>query len=151
MNIFSLNIITNSDAIKKAITDAERLLSPDSPMMQEIKYKDDFEYGAGKGIEVFTRIATSTIIAPVFSYRPKWVWSKSLGYSDKSGIHLNVYKLENLDHESLVGLLIHEWLHQVGFSHGNNFKTKFKVDHSVNYFASENVERWLSKSEKIAS
>ena len=144
---FQNNVL--SKKVAAAIIDAELLLDPvNSPMLKEFKEKNDFKYNSGTGEEVYTRIAECNVVAPIFTYRPKWPWSKALGYSDKKGIFLNVYKIESMSHADLVGLLIHEWLHNgPNFNHGtgrfSNYKTKEAMLYSVNYFASENVARWL--------
>ena len=139
---FQNNVINKN--VAAAIIDAERLLHPDSKMMQELKLKNDFKYNSGTGVEVYNRVINCDVVAPVFTYRPFWFRSKVLGYADGKAIYLNLYKLDKLNHAELVGLLLHEWLH-LGpkFGHGNNYKTKDKVNFSVNYFVSENVGKWL--------
>jgi hypothetical protein len=137
MKRFKNNVI--SKKVSDAIIDAEKLFLPDSLMMNEIINKNDFKFNSGRGNEIFCRIMNYKGIAPVFTYRPKWPWTKALGYSGNGAIHLNVYKLDSLTHADLVGLLCHEYLHEVGFSHGNNFKTKEKILYSVNYYVSEGI------------
>lgn len=140
---FKNNVI--SKKIAQAVVDADLMLHPGSSMMQDISSKNDFRFNTGTGVDVYTKIIACNIVAPVFTYRPKWPWSSALGYSDKKGIHLNVYKIEVMTHAETVGLLCHEYLHQVGFGHGNNFKTEEKVKYSVNYFASEGISngKWV--------
>lgn len=141
MGRFQNNVI--SKKVADAVISAERLFYPESLMMNEIINKNDFKFKSGSGNEIYSKILHSKVVAPVFTYRPKWPWTKALGYSGNGAIHLNVYKLDALSHADLVGLLCHEYLHEVGFSHGNNYKTAEKVKFSVNYFVSENIGRWL--------
>lgn len=130
--------------VRDAIADAERLLNIGSPMMNEIMKKNDFEYNSGSGMDVMTKIAACSKTAPVNFYRPFNPWTRALGYSDNTGVFINSRKFRSFTHADIVGLMIHEWLHfGPGFSHGNNFKTEHKVNHSVNYWCSENVARWL--------
>jgi hypothetical protein len=130
--------------IDHAIKIAESLLNPNSPMMNELREKNDFAFNSGTGEEVYMKIVNCKIIAPVFTYRPLWRFTAALGYSDKKGIHLNIYRIDKLDHVSLVSLLCHEASHHLfGFSHGNNYKTEFKCKHSVPYWLSENAWRFL--------
>jgi len=82
-------------------------------------------------------------VAPIFFYKPFNVFSKAMGYSDGKAIYLNSRKFKDFSFNDLVGLLLHERLHMVGFSHGNNYKTAEKCLYSVNYFVSENIERWI--------
>ena len=138
---FQNNVINKDVAF--AVTIAEKLFHPDSFMMQEIKVKDDFKFESGKGIDVYVRILTCQTVAPIFTYKPKWIFTKALGYSDGKAIHLNLRKLDGLELTELVGLLAHEYLHLVGLGHGNNFPSKDKDLFSVNYFVSSNVSRWL--------
>lgn len=128
--------------VYKAIMDAEYLLLPDSKMMAELAVKDDFAFNSGTGKEVVHKIVNCNKKAAVYFYKPFNPFTKALGYSDGKDIHLNVRVFDKLSHNDLVGLLCHEWLHFL-FSHGNNYKTEFKVKFSVNYFVSENVSRWL--------
>ena len=141
MKRFKNNVISQDVAF--AIMVAEKMLSEDSMMMRELQNKNDFKYNSGSGIEVYNKILACTVIAPVFTYRPKLPWSKAMGYSDGKAIHLNLRKLDGLNLPELVGLLAHEAAHICGFSHGSNFKNKEKVNHSVPYFISENIQRWL--------
>jgi len=136
--------MTTQQKISDAIKIAESLLAYNSKMLIEISKKDDFRYDSGSGLQVFNKINSCEVSAPVFTYKPKWVFTKALGYSDKTGIYLNLRKLSSLDSASLVGLLCHEWLHfGPKFSHGNNKPSEFKNTHSVNYFVSSNIETWL--------
>lgn len=134
---------TNNPEITKAILKAEKLFRPDSTMMFDICKKNDFKYNSGTGEEVFQRIVNYKETVPVFTYRSRNPFTRALGYSDRYGIHINTRKLQGMSIQTLVGLLCHEYLHQVGFSHGNNFKTQDKVLYSVPYFVSENIGRWL--------
>lgn len=141
MKRFNVNVI--SKEVIEAAKVAERLLSPGSLMLEEIRLKNDFKYNSGTGEEVYQKIVNCDAIVPVFTYRPKWRFTKAIGYFGRDAVHINIYKLDELEHNELVGLLVHEWLHKAGFGHGNNYKTKEKVLFSVNYFASENVSRWV--------
>lgn len=140
MKRFQNNVICPN--IAKAIKESEILLDPDSMMMKNIRKKDDFKYKSGSGEEVYIKLRQQRDLVPVFTYRPWWAWSKALGYYDGKAIHINILKLENLDHAQLVGLLCHEYAHHCGFKHGTNLKTKNKVLYSVPYFISQNIKKW---------
>jgi hypothetical protein len=141
MKRFYVNVI--NDKIKSAALDAEKLLNSDSKMMKEIKLKNDFKYNSGLGEEIYDKFASTTKVVPVFTYRPKWIFSKAIGYFDGESIHINTRKLPDLSHADIVGLLCHEYSHAVGYSHGNNFPSEEKSKFSVPYFISDNVEKWL--------
>lgn len=135
---------TLSKEINGAIIKANDLFNPESLMMKELLFKNDFKFGSGTGYQVCKKIDLCEIVAPVFFYKPRNPWTKAMGYSDSNGIHLNSRKFQWFSHSALVGLLCHEWLHfGPKFSHGNNYKTKEKCLYSVNYFVSENIEKWL--------
>ena len=141
MKRFYINVI--SDKIKNAALDAERLLHYESNMMKEIRLKNDWKYNSGSGEEIYDKFASTTKIVPVFTYRPKWIFSKAIGYFDGESIHINTRKLHDLSHADIVGLLCHEYSHAVGYSHGNNYPSENKNKFSVPYFISSNIDKWL--------
>lgn len=139
---------TNNPDVSNAINLAEKLLSSDSKMMQEIRLKNDFKYNSGSGEEVYTILFTPPPWPiPVYTYRPKNPFTKAVAYRDALGIHFNVYKIKNLNTVSMTGTLLHELAHDEGFNHGTgwfaNRKTKEKCLYSVPYYLSENVSKWL--------
>ena len=138
---FQVNII--SKEVKAAAIVAENLFHPCSEMMDELRVKDDFKYNSGTGIEVVSKISGFNKTIQVFSYKPWYAYSKAIGYSDSKGIHINLRKLGSLSHADIVGWLVHEASHQVGFTHSSNYPSEFKNNFSVPYFLSSNVERWL--------
>jgi hypothetical protein len=141
MKRFYVNVI--SDKVKDAAMVAERLLQYESGMMKEIRTKNDWKYNSGSGEEIYQKVIKSTLITPVFFYKTVNPWSSVLGYFDGKAIHINFRKINQLSHADLVGLLVHEKLHALGYSHGNNFKNSDKVDFSVPYYASENIKKWI--------
>ena len=129
--------------INAVIIKANELLVNNSPMMLEILHKNDFKYESGSGEEVFEKILNCKKVAPIFFYKPKNPFTRAMGYSDGKAIYLNSRKFKDFSFNDLVGLLCHEYLHMVGFSHGNNYKTEEKCLYSVNYFVSENIGKWI--------
>jgi AraC-like DNA-binding protein len=130
-----------------AIERAEDLLSINSNMIEEISKKTDFKYGAGDGSQVALNLVSKRDPINLFTYRP-WRKSKAVGYYQNGNIYISLYALERFEIVSLVGLLLHEYAHHCGYNHNSafgtsNFKTQHKVKHSVPYFLSENVEKWL--------
>lgn len=135
------NCVIDKD-IAKAIIEANALLSEKSPMIEQIKLKNDFKYNSGTGEEVAKKLLEKTEPVSVFIYRPWNKWTSALGYFDGKSIYVNVRKLP-MNHFDLVGLLLHEYSHYAGFNHANNYKTNEKVMFSVPYFISENVRDWI--------
>jgi hypothetical protein len=131
--------------IDAAIIEAQELFSHTSPMMIEIARKNDFKYSSGDGLEVYKKLINNTTPISVYTYRPKWRWTKAIGYSDKLGIHINIYKLPKMSHVELISHICHDSCHMAGMSHGNNFKTKDKIKYSCPYFASE----WVKNNYRI--
>lgn len=134
---------TLDKSINAAIITARELLKDESIMMNEILFKNDFKYDSGTGYQVAKKISECQKVAPIFFYKPFNRFTKAMGYSDGKAIYLNSRKFKDFSFNELVGLLIHEYLHQVGFSHGNNYKTAEKCLYSVNYFCSENIGKWI--------
>ena len=62
-------------------------------------------------------------------YRPKWRWSKAIGYyssSNPHNININYYKINTLSNAQIVGNFAHELVHladnlsEFNFGHGSN-------------------------------
>jgi hypothetical protein len=109
----------------------------------ELGTKDNFGYDSGDGYNVAYKLIHGRDNVPVFFYKPFNPWSAAMGYSDGKAIYINSRKFASFAREDLIGLLLHEYSHIAGFSHGNNYKTEEKCLFSVPYFISENVKRWL--------
>jgi hypothetical protein len=134
---------TAQQKISDAILIAESLLTYNSKMLIEISKKDDFKYSSGKGVEVALALYAERSLVKVFTYKPKWVFSKAIGYSDGKAIYVNIRKLPERSVVDVAANLLHEYAHHCGFGHDNNFKTQEKVLFSVPYYLSENIENWL--------
>lgn len=135
--------MTNHQEITKAIIDAQNLFNAGSRMIHDVFHKNDFKYESGRGSEIATNLLIWRKPIKVFTYSPKWIFTRSLGYFQDGAIHLNKRKLPKLTHVELVGLCLHEYSHAAGYSHGDNWKTEEKCQTSVPYFLSSNVEKWL--------
>lgn len=134
---------TLDKSLNLAIAKANELLWIGSIMMLDIMKKNDFKYDSGGGLLVHMKISQCKKVAPIFFYKPLNPFTSAMGYSDGKAIYLNSRKFKDFTFNDLVGLLCHEYLHMVGFNHGNNYKTQEKCLYSVNYFVSENVSKWI--------
>lgn len=123
---------------------ASALLEVDSPLMDDIRQKNDFKYNSKSGLDVCLKFYSCKKVAPIFFYRPLNPFTKALGYSDGKAIHLNIKKFSSLNEAQIIGLLCHEYAHIAGFSHGNNYKTEEKCLFSVPYWISENINKYLN-------
>lgn len=130
---------TNHKIITDAVKAAHKHLEFNSKMLNDIRDKDDFAYNSGSGEEIYKKIVNNDSVIFVYTYKPAWRWTKALGYSDGIGIHVNLLRLDTMRFEDLVGLLCHESMHQAGFGHGNNWKTREKCEKSVPYYVSEGI------------
>jgi predicted SprT family Zn-dependent metalloprotease len=110
-------------------------------MANDLTMKTDWKYGT-KG-DVLKTLLQEREPIHLFTYRPWNPFTKAIGYFDGKDIHININKLPRLSNSDLVGLLLHEYAHYCGFTHGNNYKTEEKCLYSVPYYLSENVEKWL--------
>jgi hypothetical protein len=136
------NCTTNRD-IDEAIAIAEMLLLPDSKMMKELRQKNDWKFNSGNGERVVSELSKPRNVVSVFTYRPFNFFTSAIAFRDAKGIHFNSLKISQTDITSKIGTLLHEFAHEAGFGHGNNFKNQEKIDFSVSYFLSENVEKWI--------
>ncbi len=145
-----INMTNNSD-LTPACRIAEDLINnPLSQMHQDLLRVDYYFRWSwdNKGsnlsdqVECRFRIINGPEEVKVFTYRPKWPFTKAVAYADKKGIHFNIYKVDKTDLASKVGTLLHEYAHKCEFGHGNNFKTEEKVKFSIPYWLSSNVSRW---------
>ncbi len=135
--------MTTQPKIDEAIGIAESLLVYNSKMLVEISKKNDFKYESGSGLEVSLSLYASRPLVQVFTYKPKWIFSKAIGYSDGVAVYVNIRKLPSMSVGDVASNLLHEYAHHAGFGHGNNYKTKEKTLYSVPYFISENIQKWI--------
>lgn len=126
--------------VNRAIESACELLTLYSKMANDLTLKTDWKYGVRGDVLKTLLIERKPI--EIFTYRPWNPWTKAIGYFDGKAIHINIKRLP-MDTTDLTGLLLHEYSHYCGYTHGNNYKTEDKCLYSVPYFISENVEKWL--------
>lgn len=129
--------------ISLAANIAEANFMPNSPMMLELRAKNDWLYWPATGEKVYQQILNCNRTVEVYTYRPFNCKTRAVAKFDGKAVHLNSYKLGKLTLRELAATLSHEYLHACGFTHGNNWKTQKKINHSVPYYVSENYWRWL--------
>jgi hypothetical protein len=128
--------------VAHAIKQVESMLEPGSTMVKHLQSKNDWRFKSGTSGEVISRLLEDREPISVFTYRPWNPFSKAIGYFDGKSIYLNVRIVDNFDFNLVCGLLLHEFSHYCGFTHGNNFKTNEKMLYSVPYYLSTNVEKF---------
>lgn len=134
---------TLSPKVTDAIYLANNLLTSESKLITDIRYKNDWKYNTSSNlIDELLKVRPPI---SVFFYRSFNPFTKVLGYYKSGQIYINVKKVrsESFSTEDLVGLLLHEYSHYCGFTHGNNYKTLDKVLYSVPYYISENIKNWI--------
>lgn len=132
-----------SNEIDHAVKQVEKLLTPESTMIKELIGKDDFKYDAKYGADVVNKLLEYRDPINVYSYKPINPFTSAVGYFNGKAIYINVKALSTFDFEKFCGLLLHEYAHYCGFKHGNNFPSQDKNNHSVPYFLSSNITRWI--------
>jgi hypothetical protein len=126
--------------LNRAIESACELLTLYSPMANDLTLKTDWKYGVTG--DVLKTLLEEREPIGIYTYRPWNPWTKAIGYFDGKSIHINI-RVMPLNQINLVGLILHEYAHYCGFTHGNNYKTEDKCLYSVPYYLSENVRKWL--------
>lgn len=131
--------------ISYAIFTAEKLLDPTSELIKAVWHKDDWQYDTvANGYLVSLRLVKVREPIQVFFYTPWNPFTRAIGYfNGENEIHLNKLRFPKLTQNELIGLLLHEYSHYCGFTHGNNYKTEDKCLYSVPYYLSENVTKWM--------
>lgn len=134
---------TLSSKVSDAISICTFLLSPKSKMITDLSYKTDWKYNTPEN--VVDELLKVRPRVDVYFYKSLNPFTRAVGYYQSGKIHLNTRKVssESFEMSDLVGLLLHEYAHYCGFTHGNNYKTQDKVMHSVPYYLSENIKNWL--------
>jgi hypothetical protein len=100
--------------------------------------------------QVYAEIVQGTVYLPdryvvVETYRPKWPWSKAIGYTlpkKPNYIFVNQYMLERLEVADYVGNFVHETMHLIGFKHRTNNPKKYRNLESVPYAVGSLAEAW---------
>lgn len=138
---FRCNII--DPKVVEAVKKANDLLQAGSNMIFDVSNKDDFKYNSGHGTQIALNLILVREPINLYTYKPIYPFSKALGYYDGEAIWINIRKMQAMNQDALIGLLLHEYAHYCGYKHGNNYKSKDKVLYSVPYYLSENVSKWL--------
>ena len=106
-----------------------------------------FKYDTGTFTDVVTKLKSNHSPISILTYDPGYK-SKSIGYYQDSEIYLNVRTIHSLKSFEIVGFLLHERAHFLGFHHVDkgwwgkiraNYKTANKCKYSLPYWLSENV------------
>lgn len=134
---------TLNENVSHAIKQVEKLLSEDSTMIKELLGKNDWKFNSGSSEDVVKALLKRKDVVDIYTYRSINPFSKAVGYYDGEAIHINLNRIKTFNFEDFCGLLLHEYSHHCGFSHGSNFKSKEKTLFSVPYFLSENITRWV--------
>lgn len=102
----------------------------------DIIKRDTFDYSIDTKEIVLIKIKQTKglIIAMVDKYYPVWRFSSILAYQDKNNIYFNGYKLKRSECD-LVDTFVHEYLHRLGYGHGDNSSTG--KQNSVPYYFGE--------------
>lgn len=83
--------------------------------------RNTFDYCVENKDIILTKIkhTESIIVTTVDKYYPLWRFSSVLAYQNRNGIFLNGYKM-NRSECDFVETLVHEYLHRLGYGHGDN-------------------------------
>lgn len=133
-------LLINDPKVSEAALIAERLLTIDSKLMKAILNRE-FKYDSGPSPQIVTRLLEGKPIE-VTTYTP-WRFSRAVGMYDGQRINISTRALSWMTLEDVAGLLLHEFSHSVGLTHGNNFPSRDKDEYSVPYFISSKIKEFL--------
>ena len=87
----------------------------------EVIKRNTFDYSVENRDIILTKIkhTESIIVTTVDKYYPLWRFSSVLAYQNRNGIFINGYKF-NRSECDFVETLVHEYLHRLGYGHGDN-------------------------------
>lgn len=135
--------------VEVAIDLVEFLLRPNSPMIQELRAKNDWRFNSGTGERVVEQLLKERRPLSVRLYDPGARSSAVGAYTPGQIVmYISFRKVSNENILPIAGTLLHEFSHYCGFHHNswvrwtNNFRTDEKVKYSVPYYLSENIGRW---------
>lgn len=120
---------TRSDLLDPAIAAAERILNDEGfiDLVSKTRFTHIGENASNNYMSVSQQIR-KRIPAEIYFYKTKWPWSAATAYTDNRGrIFINTRKL-NRSLKSLVNTIVHEYMHCIGFNHGDNYYTPAKAN-----------------------
>jgi len=134
----------------KQLTDCQKATIVDA--LDNIKLPESFTYTMHEPSTVVASIIGYVLNKdiPLKPYRPKWRWSKAVGYRNKGEyiIYYNVYKQS--DEAALLGLCVHEIAHMCGYGHGSNCMAWYcngrKKTKSANVYLERAVKEYLRRN-----
>lgn len=138
------------NANNEKLKDAARLAQNFFKQLKLEDLPDDFTHTLIDRNTIYATIIEAAVCLPdryviVETYKPKWYWSKAIGYtlpSKPNYIFVNANKLSTLEVEDYVGNFAHEFMHIIGFKHKGNNPSKFRNLESVPYVMGALAEAW---------
>lgn len=142
-------------AVETALAEVNRLLMPKSPMIAYVAQKSDWRFDIESGIKAaFTLVQVPSNTVPVEIIFPKNRGTAMTMNWSGSAIQINGYWIVNASHSAIVGGVIHEWCHALGFHHQEkgmlgyirrNYWNKNKSLYSLPYHLSDNIKKWVAE------
>lgn len=140
-----------STKVQLAIATADRLLDHGSEMLMYTRGKTDWQYDVDFRTVAIKLATMPKKPIPIELYYPNKNSAQTASWDGKT-ISISAYyhmRAENLD---MVGSLVHEWCHAVGFHHQDkgwwgsvrrNYWSLNKSKYSVPYHLSDNIGLWI--------
>lgn len=143
-----ITFVVNSD--NKKLKEAARLAQNFFKQLNINDLPEAFTHTTLSRSEIYADILTAALMLPdrfiiVELYKPKYPWSKAIGYaiaSKPNYIFVNSRKLNSLQVEDYVGNFVHEFMHTIGFKHKGNDRNKNRNLESVPYVMGALAEAW---------
>lgn len=132
--------------IEIAVMKANEILN-NTEFLEFVASKHDFNLSNDHGTMIVEKLRATLQKATLVGYRPPW-WKHRSVYAyvmhDSDVIHMNSKKFRR-SIASLTGTIVHEYMHVIGYSHGNNTPKGSNRYNSVPYWMGSAAKNWIEK------
>lgn len=152
MSLMALDASSKTFTVHDGLTSSKSWMNGLGDVAECVKNNDAFlkEVGSFKKYDLTTKtpsqveqmVRSSSLSIELTTYTPWNMFSKAISYRNTGSnvVYFNTRKNPRPIPE-MVNTLIHEWLHVVGFDHGNNYAAG--KENTVNYAVGSMAEKYV--------